>query len=50
MTDLFNEYKYDKNGTITSPIIVNNTLVDYAEIVEREGGKTPGGVVPRLLA
>jgi hypothetical protein len=40
LSDLADGYKYDKSETVASPIIVKNTLVDYAAMVKREGGKS----------
>lgn len=40
MSDVFDECSYDKDATKKSPIIVPGTLVDYADMVERNGGET----------
>lgn len=40
MNDFPDGYTYDKNETCASPVIVSNTLVDYANMIAREGGKT----------
>ena len=33
-------YKYDKELTITSPVITYGALMNYSELVSREGGKS----------
>ena len=38
--DIFNGYKHDECDTVSSPVIVEGTLSDYATLVKREGGKT----------
>ncbi len=38
--DFFDGYKYDKSSTESSPIIVRGTLIDYAALINKEGGKT----------
>ena len=39
-TDLFDGFRYDKAETVKSPIIKTDTLVEYSDLVVREGGKT----------
>lgn len=40
MPDFFDLYKYDRISTTASPVALPGSLVNYAELVKREGGKT----------
>lgn len=40
MSDVLQEYKYNKEKTTHSPIITNGSLIDYNSIVQTEGSKT----------
>lgn len=38
--DVFDGFKYDRTDTVSSPVILGKTLLDYESMVKREGGKT----------
>lgn len=40
MSDFCELYKYDKDLSIASPVIIDGSLINYVELVKREGGKT----------
>ena len=39
-SDVFDGYRYDKTDTVSSCVIVKGSLLNYADLVRREGGKT----------